>query len=141
MPTISKTVRERIAKAANYCCEYCQTAQQISGAQMNIKHIIPISRGGTSEPENLCNSCAWCNSYKWAKVGGLDPETNQVVPLFNPRQQQWRDHFEWNQDSVYIVGKTAVGRATIVALKMNNSFILPARRHWAEAGWHPPKHV
>jgi hypothetical protein len=22
---------------------------------------------------------------------------------------------------------------------MNNEFIVPARRHWVEAGWHPPQ--
>ena len=38
-----------------------------------------------------------------------------------------------------IVGLTAIGRATVEALKMNNEFIVPARRHWVEAGWHPPQ--
>ena len=139
MPTISTTIRKQIAKAANHCCEYCQTAQKISGAQMNLEHIIPISGGGSSNPDNLCLSCAWCNSYKWAKTEGLDPQTEHLAQLFNPRQQTWTNHFEWNQDSTQIVGKTAIGRATIVTLKMNNPFIVPARRHWVEAGWHPPK--
>jgi len=37
-----------------------------------------------------------------------------------------------------VVGLTAIGRATIVALKMNNEVIVDARRRWVSAGWHPP---
>ena len=40
---------------------------------------------------------------------------------------------------MYIIGLTAIGRATVETLKMNNEFIVPARRHWVEAGWHPPQ--
>jgi hypothetical protein len=40
---------------------------------------------------------------------------------------------------VYIIGLTVIGRATVETLKMNNEFIVPARRHWVEAGWHPPQ--
>ena len=105
---------------------------------MNIEHIIPISRGGSSEESNLCLSCAWCNSYKWARTHEIDLETGQKVPLFHPRRDRWHDHFRWNQNGIQIIGLTAIGRATVIALKMNNEFITPARRHWAGAGWHPP---
>jgi len=38
-----------------------------------------------------------------------------------------------------IVGLTPTGRATVTALNLNNPYIVPARRLWALAGWHPPK--
>lgn len=139
MDHISKAVRDKIASLAHHSCEYCQTAQEISGAQMNIEHIIPISRGGESDEDNLCLAYSWCNSFKWAKTFGVDPLSQQQVNLFHPRRQQWSEHFRWSEDGVYIFGLTAVGRATIEALKMNNEYIIPARRHWVEAGWHPPK--
>ena len=90
MPTdyIPQTTRERVAAAAHYRCEYCQTAQEISGAQMHVEHIVPLSRGGTSEESNLAWSCAWCNSYKWARTHGRDPETGEETSLFNPRRQR-----------------------------------------------------
>lgn len=138
MEHIPKSVRDKIAALARHRCEYCQTAQEISGAQMNIEHIVPVSRGGGSDEGNLCLSCSWCNSYKWAKTFGIDPVSQQQVNLFNPRQQKWSEHFRWSADGVYVVGLTAVGRATVEALKMNNEYIVPARRHWVEAGWHPP---
>jgi HNH endonuclease len=138
MESISKATRDKVAAAAHYRCEYCQTAQAISGAQMHIEHIVPLSRGGRSDVSNLCLACAWCNSYKWAQTSGRDPLTHEDVPLFNPRTQSWHDHFRWSQDGVRLIGRTAIGRATVETLRMNNAFIVPARRHWVEAGWHPP---
>ncbi len=57
---------------------------------------------------------------------------------FNPREQNWFEHFQWSDDGLYIISLTAIGRATVVALQLNNEFIIPARRHWNIAGWHPP---
>jgi len=134
----SKRLRAQIAQAAHYCCEYCQTAQEISGAQMHIEHIMPLSQGGSSHADNLCLACAWCNSFKWAKTESIDPKSGKQTPLFHPRIQIWQDHFRWSNDGTRIIGLTEVGRATVSALQLNNEYIIPARRHWVEAGWHPP---
>ena len=69
----------------------------------------------------------------------IDPLTGEEVALFNPRTQSWPDHFGWSDDGTQIIGLTPIGRATVVALRLNNEFIVPARRQWAIAGWHPPK--
>jgi hypothetical protein len=37
-----------------------------------------------------------------------------------------------------IIGQTPVGRATVVALRLNNEYVVPSRRVWIAAGWHPP---
>ena len=42
----------------------------------------------------------------------------QLTPLFHPRNDRWTDHFEWN-DTV-VVGRTAIGRATVELLAMNH---------------------
>jgi hypothetical protein len=61
-----------------------------------------------------------------------------VVPLFNPREQRWSAHFAWTDGGVRIRGLTPTGRATMEALRLNNPYIVPARRLWVVAGWHPP---
>jgi hypothetical protein len=106
---------------------------------MHIEHIVPLSRGGASDETNLWLACAWCNSYKGDKTHALDPVTGEDEPLFNPRTQRWADHFCWSDDGIKIIGLTPTGRATVLALRLNNEFILPARRHWVMAGWHPPQ--
>jgi 5-methylcytosine-specific restriction endonuclease McrA len=46
--------RERIAARAGYCCSYCRSNQAITGTTMQVDHIQPESRGGTSDDTNLC---------------------------------------------------------------------------------------
>jgi hypothetical protein len=61
------------------------------------------------------------------------------MPLFNPRTQSWFEHFEWATDGIRILGTTAVGRATVVALHLSDDpDALEVRSYWVQAGWHPP---
>ena len=60
-----------------------------------------------------------------------------VVRLFNPRRDTWSGHFSCQANR--FIGRTPIGRATIEALRLNNDFIVVARRFWVEAGrWPPP---
>lgn len=106
---------------------------------LEIEHIIPKARGGPDKRENLWLACRLCNNFKGPKVYGQDPETQVEVPLFNPRSQQWSQHFTWGDDGVFIVGLTEIGRATVMTLKLNNAIAIAVRAAWVEAGWHPPK--
>lgn len=63
---------------------------------------------------------------------------NTRVRLFNPRTQQWSKHFAWSEDGTEIIGITACGRATAIALHLNNNIAVTVRRQWVSAGWHPP---
>ena len=38
-------------------------------APFEVDHIIPVSRGGTNDYENLTLACRWCNRSKGAKNG------------------------------------------------------------------------
>jgi hypothetical protein len=136
---VPEALRRKVAEAARQRCGYCLTPQEVSGAQMQVEHIIPLARGGTSDEENLWLSCAWCNSYKGVKTHGVDPLTGAEVPLFNPRNQLWAEHFSWSDDGTEIFGLTSTGRATVAALRLNNEYIVPARRNWVRAGWYPPR--
>lgn len=138
MAYIPDWLRRKVAATARHRCGYCLTDQRISGGQMHIEHILPLARGGTSDESNLWLSCAWCNSYKGPATHATDPLTDDAVPLFNPRTQSWPQHFRWSDDGAEIIGLTPAGRATVIALRLNNEFIVPARRQWVIAGWHPP---
>ncbi|MEP0960019.1 HNH endonuclease [Leptolyngbya sp. FACHB-1515] len=60
---------------------------------MSFDHIHPQSKGGATSFENVCLACRSCNEYKSDSTEGQDPLTGEVVPLFNPRMQQWSEHF------------------------------------------------
>ena len=89
----------------------------LQGATFHVEHIVPVHRGGNDEFENLAWACPGCNLYKSDRVDAPDPQTGEIVRLFNPRTDQWSDHFDWNQYE--IMPLTAVGRATLRVLRLN----------------------
>jgi hypothetical protein len=70
--------------------------------------------------------CFFCNLNKGPNQAGIDPETEAIEPLLNPRRQSWEEHFEAR--GPYIVGKTAAGRVTVRVLAMNDEPRLDLRR-------------
>ena len=138
MSSLPQTVRELVKRRAGNRCEYCLSHQDYVMGLLEIDHVFPLAKGGTNTEDNLCLACALCNQHKWTKTEGLDPESGENVALFNPRQQKWSQHFAWSEDGVNIIGLTACGRATVIALKLNNSLAVIVRRNWVKAGWHPP---
>ncbi|MGA9349953.1 MAG: HNH endonuclease signature motif containing protein [Anaerolineae bacterium] len=136
---IPKPLRERVAVQAQHRCGYCLTSEAIVGAPMEIDHIVPRSLGGLTKEDNLWLACSLCNEHKGIRTVALDPLTGEMVPLFNPRRQAWQEHFAWTAEGDRIIGLTAIGRATVVALNLNRPSLVKARQVWVAAGWHPPK--
>jgi hypothetical protein len=132
-------LRAQVQEADRNCCAYCLTSETNSGIPSACDHIQPRSKGGKTEFENLCQACRPYNEFKGNITEAIDPVSGEMVPLFNPRTQLWVEHFEWNFDGTRIIGLTHIGRATVVALQMNNPTIMTARRRWVIAGWHPPE--
>ena len=133
-----ETVRTRLRARARNRCGYCQSQQQYVLGPLEIEHIIPTARGGTDAEENLWLACRLCNAFKGTQTHGRDPMTGRRIRLFNPRLQRWSRHFLWSEDGTHIIGRTACGRATVVALQMNHLMAVMVRREWVAAGWHPP---
>lgn len=123
---MTEAVRHLVRQRAKHRCEYCQLHQDDSPlAALHIEHIRPIKHGGTDAVENLCLACIDCNLHKGTNLTGIDPETDEITPLFHPRKDNWDDHFGWN--GVRIAGRTAVGRATIRVLDLNGDDRLDLR--------------
>lgn len=135
---IPKKVRQRVRAAARNRCGYCLCAQQYVYITLTLEHIIPTALGGSDDESNLWLSCGRCNRGKGIQVAGYDLITGQLVPLFNPRTQVWKDHFCWDSTGIQIIGLTAIGRVTVEALKLNAPEALVVRRNWVNVGWHPP---
>jgi hypothetical protein len=137
MPRIPNAMRQRVIQRAGERCEYCRTLQAIV-VEMEIDHIIPLSANGATTLDNLCLACVSCNAAKLDFQSAIDPATGLDVALFNPRLQQWAEHFTWSEDGIYLLGLTPAGRATVERLRVNRERIIHARIIWVKAGWHPP---
>lgn len=139
MSRIPRKLEDKIRKDAKYRCGYCRLSQNLIPNMLEIEHLFPLAKGGESVEENLWLACRNCNSFKSSKIDVVDPETNKIVLLFNPRKQDWNKHFEFNQEGIEIIGKTPCGRATVAALNLNFEQALTARKNWVSVGWYPPK--
>jgi hypothetical protein len=92
--------------------------------------------GGETKEENLALACVSCSLRKGSRQNLKDLETGEVVLIFNPRQQRWKEHFIW--DGVRVVGLTATGRTTLQALDLNRPTMLAIRTEEVLLGRHPP---
>jgi hypothetical protein len=135
---IPAELRRRVAEQARNRCGYCLTREVVIGRPMEFDHLFPRSLGGPTIEDNLWLACSLCNDHKSNRVLIVDPETGVSVRIFNPRHQEWAEHFVWSEGATRIDGTTAIGRATVAALQLNRPSLVLARRLWVAAGWHPP---
>jgi hypothetical protein len=130
MTLISASIREFVRLRAQYCCEYCHKPEGYSLYRHQIDHIIALKHEGSSEPDNLAYACFQCNTTKGSDVASYDGGI--LTPLFNPRIQDWNEHFEF--DDALLIGKTAIGRVTIRVLQMNHPEQVETRYRLMQAG-------
>ena len=64
-------------------CQYC--GRRLPRHQLNLDHVIPRSRGGTSRWENIVCSCLPCNRKK----GGKTPQEARMKLLRPPFKPKW----------------------------------------------------
>lgn len=130
-------LRREVERRAAGRCEYCRMHQALQGAAFHVEHVVPRSRGGDSTPANLALACPGCNLHKADCVESNDPETGDLVSVFNPRRDRWSEHFRW--DRYLIVPRTAVGRATAARLQFNLARRVQIRRAEALFALFPPE--
>jgi hypothetical protein len=109
--------------------------QQFDVQPFQLDHIRSQKHEGPTSLENLALSCLPCNSYKGSDVASYDPETQTLVPLFNPRTERWDEHSYWAGPR--LVGKTPIGRATIALFRINASERVEHRRLLMESDTGP----
>lgn len=136
---ISTTEKEFIIQRAKRSCEYCRSLLDFSPEYFEIEHIIPVSKDGTNELENLALSCGGCNIRKSNHTQAVDEITNTTVNLYNPRTDAWEEHFQWSQEFSLIQGLTPAGRATIALLGLNRPGLVNLRMALSLYGVHPPE--
>ena len=118
MARLSKAVREQVRLRAHERCEYCGKPEGFSPHEHQVDHIIAIQHGGSDSTDNLAFACFRCNNKKGSNIASVDPKTGHLSPLYNPRVDNWVDHFEHHNGE--ILGRTPAGRATATLLSFND---------------------
>src|SRR5947209_12875001 len=119
-------LEQAVRSSAPGRCEYCHVPEEPEGLRHVLDHVIARQHGGETSAGNLALCCGRCNRSKGPNVAGIDPDTGQLTRLFHPRQDRWHDHFRWEGPA--LVGRTPVGRTTIVVLAINLPIRVAARK-------------
>lgn len=134
-----RIVRERAAA----CCEYCHADESWQFIRFTLDHVVPLSADGSDDADNLALACRNCNERRGNRTEAIDFTSQQIVSLFNPRRDEWNQHFAWSPDGLRLTGTTPIGRATIELLDINddrhNGRVLLIRERDLLDGLHPPE--
>lgn len=114
---VPAAVRRAVRHRAQGRCEYCLLHEKDSPLSHEVDHIIPRKHGGGHVETNLAWACYVCNGFRGADLTSIDTQTGQIVRLFNPREDQWSEHFRLAGGLIQPL--TAKGRATEYLLQLN----------------------
>jgi hypothetical protein len=128
---ISNALRDQVRERARNRCEYCLVPEALLIGH-EADHVIATQHRGPTSIENLALACFDCNRRKGPNISSVDPDTGEIVQLFNPRRQTWSDHFTF--DGARINGRTPTGKATVELLHFNNPVRIQIREELRKAG-------
>lgn len=116
-PLAALSVNERRTAASTACCR-------------RVEHIIARQHQLNDAVYNLALACDRCNGFKGPNLSSIDQSTDQIVPLFHPRRDDWDQHFQLVGGP--IAGRTPTGRATARLLMMNHVRRVELRLAWID---------
>lgn len=132
MTNVPERLRQQVQERALRRCEYCLMPEALAIIRHEPDHVLAEKHGGTTTLENPAWSCLFCNRHKGSDISSVDPVTRRIVPLFNPRTQQWGRHFRRNGSRIEPL--TASGRATAALLQFNVPDRIKERRRLMASG-------
>jgi hypothetical protein len=135
---ISEMVQLQVRQRANFLCEFCHACEKWQYVRFTVDHTMPLSLGGSDRLENLALACFHCNRQKTNRSRVRVPDSGMEVALFNPRRDDWHEHFIWSADRLRIVGLSDIGRATVMGLGLNRERVIAIRQADLDIGRHPP---
>jgi len=66
--SIPPKLRFEVLRRDKYVCQYCGACGK--NTELEVDHVIPVSRGGTDDKDNLKTSCIECNRGKGGSLNG-----------------------------------------------------------------------
>ncbi len=104
-----KFSRVNVYTRDDYECQYC--GEHCDTDELTYDHVLPRSRGGRTDWENVVSCCYSCNARKGARTPRearmtlrKQPVRPKAVPQVEFRYhgddipQQWRDYVYWNEE-------------------------------------------
>ena len=117
-------LRQEIYERDNYICQYCGTDLSQQSRNLSIDHVIPLTKGGTHNRENLVTACKSCNLKKrnrtpqeagMALIPDSKAKVNLVVnPEVNHRIKEVNHPVTQVRSGQVSIGKVSIGKSSEV---------------------------
>lgn len=132
---LNRATRKLVAERAGHRCEYCRVLAYLSAFDYHVDHIIGIQHGGPNSLNNLAYVCSPCNWKKGPNISTILEFDGPLIALFNPRKQDWFDHF--GTKNGVLIPQTFIAEATIKLLELNQPNKIEERYELLLAGFYP----
>jgi hypothetical protein len=100
MSYVSAALRRQVYDRANGSCEYCWIPELAVLISHEVDHMIAEKHGGRTDGDNLALACTSCNKFKGSDLASIDPLSGEIVRLYQPRGDRWRDHFQFQSGEI-----------------------------------------
>lgn len=115
---VPNATRQQVIRRANYQCEYCLLDESVSFLGFEVDHIISRKHGGSNELGNLAYACPDCNRSKGTDIASIDWSSQEIVRFYNPRLDNWPEHFR--PVNAFIEPLTPIGVVTVTIFRFND---------------------
>lgn len=122
-----------VARRAGDRCEYCRISIEDTYFGGEIDHIRSIKHGGQTRPDNLALACQPCNRNKGSDLGSISARSGLLIRFFNPRTDNWPDHFDVGSNAE-IIALTETGEVTTRIFGFNDPDRIAERKGLIEIG-------
>lgn len=133
---VPQALRRYVEERANSRCEYCLIDGDEALFPHEPDHVIAVKHGGLTDESNLAWACFLCNRFKGSDIASIDPDSGDVVRLFDPRRDQWNAHFRILSNG-RIHPLSDIGRATARLLRFNLPESVQIRKSLIAAARYP----
>lgn len=133
---IPVAMRRAVISRARHLCEYCWIPDDATLTAHEPDHVIGEQHVGKTVLGNLAYACFRCNRFKGSNIATRDPQSGAIVPLYDPRTENWNAHFRLN--GALIEPLTPIGRGTVLLLRLNDEQRTELRADLIEQGRYAP---
>lgn len=130
---VRENLRAEVERRAGGICEYCRIVIEDTYFGGEVDHIISLKHRGQTELENLAYACQSCNRSKGSDLGSISKASKTLVRFFNPRTDDWNEHFRVNSDAE-IEPLTEIGEVTAIIFGFNEPERIIERKGLIEIG-------
>lgn len=132
---VREDLRRLVVARGEHLCEYCLIHEDDTFFGCEVDHIISVKHGGQTEADNLAYACFFCNRQKGSDIGSIVWATGVFTRFFNPRTDQWGQHFRL--EGAVIEPETDIGEVTARILDFNHGDRVLERQALIAVGRYP----